>query len=129
MAITHQFPNLQFLLCNISILISFLVRSFIKRSLSDGNLLCESDSLVTATKVVHNKAFSEEQGVCKGLSDSTPEISTCESDMSYSRSVLNHISILVTSPHHFLIQYTHVKTHCKVAYVNANAQESQACKC
>ncbi|XP_043817914.1 phosphoinositide phosphatase SAC2 isoform X2 [Manihot esculenta] len=60
-------------------------RSFIKRSLSDGNLLCESDSLVTATKVVHNKAFSEEQGVCKGLSDSTPEISTCESDMSYSR--------------------------------------------
>ncbi|KAF2297205.1 hypothetical protein GH714_019411 [Hevea brasiliensis] len=45
--------------------------SFIKRSLSDGNLLCET--------------FSEEQGVNKGLSDSTPEISTCESDISYSR--------------------------------------------
>ncbi|KAJ9179451.1 hypothetical protein P3X46_011239 [Hevea brasiliensis] len=59
--------------------------SFIKRSLSDGNLLCESDLLVAATKVGHNKTFSKELVVNKGLSDSTPEISTCESDISYSR--------------------------------------------
>ncbi|KAJ9190448.1 hypothetical protein P3X46_001650 [Hevea brasiliensis] len=53
-------------------------RSFVKKSLSDGNL-------VAATKVGHDKPFSEEQGVNKGLSDLTPEISTCESDISYSR--------------------------------------------
>ncbi|XP_048233913.1 phosphoinositide phosphatase SAC2 isoform X2 [Ricinus communis] len=60
-------------------------RSFFKRSLSDGNLLCDSDPLVATTRVGPNKPFTEEQGVNMGLSDSTPEISTCESDISYSR--------------------------------------------
>eukprot|EP00262_Sarcandra_glabra_P003182 TRINITY_DN13720_c0_g1_i1.p1 TRINITY_DN13720_c0_g1~~TRINITY_DN13720_c0_g1_i1.p1 ORF type:complete len:833 (+),score=138.00 TRINITY_DN13720_c0_g1_i1:238-2736(+) len=67
-------------------------RSFFKRSLSDGNILCESKTPMSGTNVGQNKltnsALPERtlQGDAnKGLSDSTPEISTCESDISYSR--------------------------------------------
>ncbi|KAL9405839.1 hypothetical protein Peur_002811 [Populus x canadensis] len=61
-------------------------RSLIKRSLSDGNLPCESESLVSAASVGYCKSLSEKEGgVNKGLSDSTPEIPACEIDISYSR--------------------------------------------
>ncbi|KAJ6394305.1 hypothetical protein OIU77_023516 [Salix suchowensis] len=61
-------------------------RSFIKRSLSDGNLLCESESLVSAASVGYSKPlYEKEGGINKGLSGSTPEIPACEIDMSYSR--------------------------------------------
>ncbi|KAF8393685.1 hypothetical protein HHK36_021932 [Tetracentron sinense] len=65
-------------------------RSFFKRSLSDGNILCESNSPISATnagqKKHSNSALPERtQGGNKGLSESTPEISTCDSDISYSR--------------------------------------------
>jgi hypothetical protein len=67
----------------------FLIyRSFIKRSLSDGNILCKSDSPAVSTDVGHEGHLSEKlQGDNTGLSESTPEISTCESDISYCRSV------------------------------------------
>ncbi|XP_030968163.1 phosphoinositide phosphatase SAC2-like isoform X3 [Quercus lobata] len=58
------------------------IRSFIKRSLSDGNI----DSPVVGTDIGHNEPLSEKgQGRNTGLSESTPEISTCESDISYCR--------------------------------------------
>ncbi|KAJ6427171.1 hypothetical protein OIU84_022723 [Salix udensis] len=61
-------------------------RSFIKRSLSDGNLLCESESLVSAASAGYSKPlYEKEGGINKGLSGSTPEIPACEIDMSYSR--------------------------------------------
>lgn len=64
----------------------FLIcRSFIKRSLSDGNILCKSDSPAVSTDVGHEEHLSEKlQGE---ISESTPEISTCESDISDCRSV------------------------------------------
>ncbi|XP_058079990.1 phosphoinositide phosphatase SAC3-like isoform X2 [Magnolia sinica] len=67
-------------------------RSLFIRSLSDGNILCESKTPVSSTNVgqkkLSNSALSErtvQAATNKGLSDSTPEISTCESDVSYSR--------------------------------------------
>ncbi|XAR49853.1 hypothetical protein NMG60_11004011 [Bertholletia excelsa] len=65
-------------------------RSFIKRSLSDGNILCESDSPIEAPNIRqnedHNQPLGDETiGSKKGLSESTPEISTSESELSYSR--------------------------------------------
>uniref|UniRef100_A0A6N2KE04 SAC domain-containing protein n=1 Tax=Salix viminalis TaxID=40686 RepID=A0A6N2KE04_SALVM len=57
-------------------------RSFIKRSLSDGNLLCESESLVSAASAGYSKPlYEKEGGINKGLSGSTPEIPACEIDM------------------------------------------------
>ncbi|XP_075664566.1 phosphoinositide phosphatase SAC2-like isoform X1 [Castanea sativa] len=59
------------------------IRSFIKRSLSDGNIV---DSPVVGTDNGHNEPLSEKgQGGNAGFSESLPEISTCESDMSYCR--------------------------------------------
>ncbi|CAI0470801.1 unnamed protein product [Linum tenue] len=63
-------------------------RSLIKRSMSDGNLLfeSESDSTETHTRVGQNLLLVDKQrGGDKGFSDSSPEISTCDSDLSYSR--------------------------------------------
>ncbi|XP_042507618.1 phosphoinositide phosphatase SAC2-like isoform X1 [Macadamia integrifolia] len=66
-------------------------RSFFKRSLSDGNILCESDTPMSTKnagqKKLSNLALPESMqgGGSKGLSESTPEISSCESDLSYSR--------------------------------------------
>ncbi|XP_058108735.1 phosphoinositide phosphatase SAC3-like isoform X2 [Magnolia sinica] len=66
--------------------------SSIKRSLSDGNILCESNTPVSGTNIgqkkLPNSALSErtnQEGTSKDLSDSTNEISTCGSDISYSR--------------------------------------------
>ena len=64
-------------------------RSIFKRSLSDGNILHECSSPISAANgkqekytnsVLHNE--SQEKKI---LSESSPEISTCESDISYSR--------------------------------------------
>ncbi|WCJ42861.1 Phosphoinositide phosphatase family protein [Euphorbia peplus] len=64
-------------------------RSFFKRSLSDGNILRESSPM--STKNVKQKKLSSSaipdqwESECNVLSDSSPEISACESDMAYSR--------------------------------------------
>ncbi|CAN1287333.1 Phosphoinositide phosphatase SAC2 [Linum perenne] len=62
-------------------------RSLFKRSMSDGNLLFdnENDSLDAPTRIGQNMLTEKQRGADKGLSDSSPEISTCDSDMSYSR--------------------------------------------
>ncbi|CAB4272227.1 unnamed protein product [Prunus armeniaca] len=62
------------------------VRSFIKRSLSDGHMLSESDSPIASTDVGHNQPLSEiAHGGSKGISESAPAIPTCESEISYCR--------------------------------------------
>ncbi|KAJ8479227.1 hypothetical protein OPV22_022954 [Ensete ventricosum] len=67
-------------------------RSFIKRSLSDGNILRESQTPVSGCDAGTNKVVSsvlpprvQQESNVKGLCDSTPDISTCENDISYSR--------------------------------------------
>ncbi|WJZ94216.1 hypothetical protein VitviT2T_013093 [Vitis vinifera] len=62
-------------------------RLVFKRSLSDGNILCESNSPMVTSDVKKKELPSAEkgQGGFKGVSESTPEISTCETDLSYSR--------------------------------------------
>ncbi|KAL6560017.1 hypothetical protein OROGR_005134 [Orobanche gracilis] len=65
-------------------------RLIIKRSLSDGNILSEDNSPIVDAKVIqmdnsHRALPVKIRGSNVGLSDSTPEISTCESDISYSR--------------------------------------------
>ncbi|KAL0354434.1 UNVERIFIED_CONTAM: Phosphoinositide phosphatase SAC2 [Sesamum radiatum] len=64
--------------------------SIIKRSLSDGNILCDSNSPIDDAKVIqmdnsHRPLPAKMQGCNMSHSDSTPEFSTCESDISYSR--------------------------------------------
>ncbi|KAK6264332.1 hypothetical protein QUC31_012468 [Theobroma cacao] len=58
-------------------------RSLFKRSLSDGNILCGTDSPLAASNVGHHQPLSENTGATHGLSGSTPEMPTCE--ISYSR--------------------------------------------
>ncbi|KAF8401153.1 hypothetical protein HHK36_014457 [Tetracentron sinense] len=66
-------------------------RSFFKRSLSDGNILCESSSPISSTivdqKKLPNSGMPDRThgGGGKGLSESTPDVSTCDSDISCSR--------------------------------------------
>lgn len=61
-------------------------RLVIKRSLSDGNIL-GSDSQMESTDVRDDQLSSEEaKGGNKGLSDSTPQIQTFKSPLSYCRS-------------------------------------------
>ncbi|XP_050383838.1 phosphoinositide phosphatase SAC2-like [Argentina anserina] len=60
--------------------------SFIKRSLSDGNIVCESDSPMENTDVGYNQPISEiSQGSSRGISESAPAISICGSAISYPR--------------------------------------------
>ncbi|URE48340.1 SAC domain containing protein [Musa troglodytarum] len=70
-------------------------RSFIKRSLSDGNILRDSQTPVSGCDAGPNEVASsalpprvQQESNVKGLCDSTPEISTCENDISYSKSSL-----------------------------------------
>ncbi|GFZ08158.1 phosphoinositide phosphatase family protein [Actinidia rufa] len=60
-----------------------------KRSLSDGNIVCGSRSPIEVTDVRHNDHNQllpdNVHDGNKGLSESTPEISTCESELSYTR--------------------------------------------
>ncbi|XP_068663400.1 phosphoinositide phosphatase SAC2-like [Aristolochia californica] len=63
-------------------------RSFFKRSLSDGNILCESNTPVSGGSVGKSKFSNSalmDKGTNKTLSESSPEILTCESDVSYTR--------------------------------------------
>ncbi|CAN4085122.1 unnamed protein product [Withania somnifera] len=65
-------------------------RSFIKRSLSEGNLVCGSSSPVKETDTEQTDDSDQPlpesaKGGTKGLSESTPEISTCETDISFAR--------------------------------------------
>ncbi|CAK7352300.1 unnamed protein product [Dovyalis caffra] len=65
-------------------------RSIFKRSLSDGNILRRSSSPLSAMNVKQQKfcssAFSDQfQEENNALSESSPEISTCESDIAFSR--------------------------------------------
>lgn len=62
-------------------------RSFFKRSLSDGNILRESRSPMSATEVKEKLSNSVLPNQSQGgtLSESSPDISTSESGMSYSR--------------------------------------------
>ncbi|KAA8523369.1 hypothetical protein F0562_009792 [Nyssa sinensis] len=65
-------------------------RSFFKRSLSDGNILCESGTPMSTPSIkqeLSDSVFSNDQsqGESKILSESMLEISTCESDMAFSR--------------------------------------------
>ncbi|XP_022715351.1 phosphoinositide phosphatase SAC2-like isoform X6 [Durio zibethinus] len=59
-------------------------RPSFKRSLSDGNILCGTDSPMAASNVGHCQPLSENrEGATHGLSESTPEMPTCE--IPYSR--------------------------------------------
>lgn len=63
-------------------------RSSFKRSLSDGNILSESKTPMAATTIRHEKSSIPslpETTSNQGLSESSPEISTCETDISYAR--------------------------------------------
>lgn len=80
-------------------------RSIFKRSLSDGNILGESGSPMSAKNVKHssNSVLPERsQGSSNFLSESSPEISTCESDTAFSRFVYLTLSLL-DSPSPFSI--------------------------
>ncbi|KAB2019726.1 hypothetical protein ES319_D07G016800v1 [Gossypium barbadense] len=57
-------------------------RSLFKRSFSDGNILWQSESPVMAKNGKQEKSLNS---TLPGLSESSPEISTCESDITYSR--------------------------------------------
>lgn len=73
-----------------------LSRSIFKRSLSDGNILCESSSPMSATNPSHvsNSVLPEQQSQSNFLSESSPEISACESDLALSRSGYITLSLL-----------------------------------
>ncbi|XP_074585854.1 phosphoinositide phosphatase SAC2-like isoform X2 [Curcuma longa] len=67
-------------------------RSFIKRSLSDGNIICDSqipisncdpESIEPVTSAFPPRI--QQDSVVKGLCDSTPEISTCDNHIQYCR--------------------------------------------
>ncbi|XWS72323.1 hypothetical protein CRYUN_Cryun02cG0030200 [Craigia yunnanensis] len=65
-------------------------RSLFKRSFSDGNILSQSGLHMSATndkqeKFTNSTLSDQSQGGSNGLSESSPQISTCESDISYSR--------------------------------------------
>ncbi|KAF3970972.1 hypothetical protein CMV_005378 [Castanea mollissima] len=65
-------------------------RSIFKRSLSDGNLLRDISSPISATnvkqvKMSHSALPDQSQGASNFLSESSPEISTCGSDIAFSR--------------------------------------------
>lgn len=79
---SHCCLSLYFLILNF--------RSIFKRSFSDGNILRQSGSPMSATndkqeKFTNSTLPDRSQGGNNGLSESSPEISTCESDISYSR--------------------------------------------
>lgn len=64
----------------------YICSSFMKRSLSDGNIICESELPMGNMDVGHNQPLSDiSQGSSKGISESAPAISTCESAISYHR--------------------------------------------
>lgn len=77
----------------------FLFRSIFKRSFSDGNILRESGLPMSAMNFKQQKfsnavlpdLFQVENNI---LLESSPEISTCESDIAFSRFLLHFWSLL-----------------------------------
>ncbi|XP_008783052.2 phosphoinositide phosphatase SAC2 isoform X1 [Phoenix dactylifera] len=89
-------------------------RSFIKRSLSDGNILCQSCVAVSSCTVGQQELLNSalppqvhQQEGAKGLCDSTPDISTCESDVSYSRymPVISRRLLFADSEHSYFTEH------------------------
>lgn len=71
----------------------------LKRSLSEGNILCESNSPIEATDVGQKEDNCTSlpamtQGDDTGLSESTPDISTCDGELAYPRCACITISNL-----------------------------------
>ncbi|KAK1576257.1 hypothetical protein Q3G72_012416 [Acer saccharum] len=60
-------------------------RSFFKRSLSDGNIISESDDSSLASSKVGLNQSEKAQECNRGLSESSPEIPSCGSEICYSR--------------------------------------------
>ncbi|KAK4373821.1 hypothetical protein RND71_004498 [Anisodus tanguticus] len=64
-------------------------RSFIKKSLSEGNISCGSSSHGKGTDIDQTEdtyqPLTDSGKGCKGISESTPEISMCDSDISFTR--------------------------------------------
>ncbi|CAL9136260.1 SAC domain containing protein [Musa troglodytarum] len=86
-------------------------RSYIKRSLSDGNILCESD-LPFSSRTVGQRKLSTlsgriQQETEKNLCCSTPEISTCGSDVSYSRNTptMSRRHLFADGEHNFVYEH------------------------
>lgn len=70
--------------------LSLFPRSIFKRSLSDGIILHEHSSPILARngkQEKFNSVLPDESQHKKVLSESSPEISTCESDITFSRFV------------------------------------------
>lgn len=70
-------------------------RSFIKRSLSDGNILCDSDDSSLASSKVKQTEPPKDHNM--GLSESSPEISTGGADISYSGYVSAQLLVFIIS--------------------------------
>nr|KJB56974.1 hypothetical protein B456_009G144100 [Gossypium raimondii] len=64
-------------------------RPSFKRSLSDGNIVCDMDSPLAPSNIGHRQPLCENRGTFNGLSESTPEIPT--SEISYSRCSFSEI--------------------------------------
>ncbi|XP_055801844.1 phosphoinositide phosphatase SAC2-like isoform X2 [Solanum dulcamara] len=64
-------------------------RSYFKRSLSEGNISCGSSSQGKDTDIDQTEdtyqPLTEHGKGCKGISESSPEISTCDSDIPFTR--------------------------------------------
>ena len=78
--------------------IFYFSRSIFKRSLSDGNLCRDIISPISATnvkqvKMSHSALPDQSQGAINFLSESSPEISTCDSDIAFSR--FGYITVIV----------------------------------
>ncbi|CAL9041648.1 phosphoinositide phosphatase SAC2 [Musa acuminata AAA Group] len=86
-------------------------RSYIKRSLSDGNILCESDSPFSSRTIGQRKPSTLsgriQQENEKNLCCSTPEISTCGSDVSYSRytPTMSRRQLFADGEHNFVYEH------------------------
>ena len=103
--------------CRLSLHLLILnFRSLFKRSFSDGNILGQSGLPMSTTndkqeKFTNSTLPDQSQGGSHGLSESSPEISTCESDISYSRFLAFHshcwISFSTLKCHLFLIDAIH----------------------
>lgn len=69
-----------------------------KRSLSAGNIPCESDMRIATKNLIYNQPLNgQAQGGNKGFSESSPEISASESDDSNYRS-LSQMMIFMFNP-------------------------------
>ncbi|XP_010552199.1 PREDICTED: phosphoinositide phosphatase SAC2 [Tarenaya hassleriana] len=84
--------------------IAEIARSSIKRSMSESNILCESNSTALGTVVGHGLSLPEKDQEVKVFSESNPEISTCETTMSADDAIICDPRQLVKDmePYHIL---------------------------